>query len=411
MVGTRHSRQGTGIIWTTVALMVMVGMASLAVDFGRAKLVRTELQNAADAAALAAAANISSPVADVQANAVAVARANRADGTPVLLSLANSDDTYNDVQFIAWDGTNYTVLNGVQRDSANAIRVITRRTAARGNPVKFYFASILGIDHTDITAAAIAQTNQAAYAVVGLDYIKMGGNSTDSYSAAKGTPIASKFGDVASNGDITLTGSSYINGNARPGIGKSVSSPSRVSGSSTPLSTVLAFPDEPDSAPTNFETVNANADFNTLPGVSSGPADSPDIYFTTNKTYALPGGVYYVDNFTIAASATVTFDSPTYLFCHGTFDMSGSAVTSGDLPTNLTLVMVPHNGTMPGSVTVGSGTAFRGTVWAPHSPVIMSGTGDIYGSLLGKSIDMTGTSRIIYDLSLKTTGEGAVLVH
>ena len=47
-------------------------------------------------------------------------------------------------------------------------------------------------------------------------------------------------------------------------------------------------------------------------------------------------------------------------------------------------------------------------IYGPQSRINMSGTGDIYGSIVGKSIDMTGNSAIHYDMSL---GGGIRLVQ
>jgi hypothetical protein len=44
------------------------------------------------------------------------------------------------------------------------------------------------------------------------------------------------------------------------------------------------------------------------------------------------------------------------------------------------------------------------------SPLTVSGSGDIYGSIVAKSVDMTGSSAIHFDLSLRNADGGVRLV-
>ncbi len=73
--------------------------------------------------------------------------------------------------------------------------------------------------------------------------------------------------------------------------------------------------------------------------------------------------------------------------------------------------MVPStSGTAPGSINLGSGSDLYATIYAPQSALTMSGSGDLYGSVVAKSIDMTGSSAIHYDLVLDGGMNGLSLV-
>jgi hypothetical protein len=50
------------------------------------------------------------------------------------------------------------------------------------------------------------------------------------------------------------------------------------------------------------------------------------------------------------------------------------------------------------------------SIYGPTSAVTLSGTGDIYGSVLGKSVSMTGTSAIHYDLGIDGVGMGSLML-
>jgi hypothetical protein len=126
-----------------------------------------------------------------------------------------------------------------------------------------------------------------------------------------------------------------------------------------------------------------------------------------NRTCTFAPGVYYFHNFTMSSKANLTINGPVTIYCTGSFDMSGTTITTGSTPSDLKIVMCPDSsGNPPGSLTISGSADLYADVYAPQSDIILSGSGDIYGSVLGKSISMTGTSGIHYDLSLP--GAGAV---
>src|SRR5205823_3735723 len=127
-----------------------------------------------------------------------------------------------------------------------------------------------------------------------------------------------------------------------------------------------------------------------------------------NQTVVLPGGTYYFNNFSTGAGSTTIFTGPATVYVYGTIQMNGNAVTAASLPKNLTIVSVPNGSSAPGSITLTGTSALYATIYAPQSRISMSGTGDIYGSILGKSIDMTGNAAVHNDLGL---GGGIRLVQ
>ena len=126
-----------------------------------------------------------------------------------------------------------------------------------------------------------------------------------------------------------------------------------------------------------------------------------------------PAGNYFFSDFAVGGTAQVNFSGPTTIYCYGSFTMSGKTTTNGSLPGNATLVMVPnpYNGSPPGAVTIGSASAFYGTVYAPQSAVTIGGTGDIYGSVVGLSVYMTGSGSVWYDTSLEANAGKIELVQ
>ena len=57
---------------------------------------------------------------------------------------------------------------------------------------------------------------------------------------------------------------------------------------------------------------------------------------------------------------------------------------------------------------VTAGAALYANIYAPQSAVSLNGGGEIYGSVLGLTVNLNGSGGIHYDLSL--TGMGAIVM-
>src|SRR5690349_7677067 len=93
----RRHRKGIGLIWAITVILALCAIASLAVDYGRVQLVKSQLHSAADAAALAAGNVMQSDPAAARTVAMQIAQANKAENKPVAL------DAAQDVEFGIWD--------------------------------------------------------------------------------------------------------------------------------------------------------------------------------------------------------------------------------------------------------------------------------------------------------------------
>ncbi len=130
------SERGAVLVFVSFSLVALLGMAALALDAGQLYWVRRELQNTADAAVLAAAELLPS-TGSARSAALQYADLNRPG------SLAGSD-----IVFGNWDPDSSTFTpNG---SPTNAVEVTTRET------VDNFFARILGVNTSDVTAVAIA---------------------------------------------------------------------------------------------------------------------------------------------------------------------------------------------------------------------------------------------------------------
>jgi Flp pilus assembly protein TadG len=390
--------RGTAFPYLVVVFVCLVAFCSLGVEVGHVLAARGELQHAADAAARYAVTGLSDGYLAARDRALAAAAENKADGAAVSL------DPAADVEFGTWDpyARTFNLLSGTARDEATAVRVTARRIAARGTAVPLYFARLIGRSSFDTSATAIATVAPKQYGLVGLDYVKLWGNSTNSYWSGTGT-TKGNWGGIASNGDISLGGSSTVVGDARPGPGHGVSSPNKVSGVSSPLPAPLSYPPA-DPSPYN----QAYNDNGRLP---AGMLSGADFHAASSGT--VPGGTYFVHDFRVDGSAVLTFKDPTVVYVYGAVSVTGQVSTSGNLPRNLRVVTVrdPLTNAAPGAISLGSNAALYADIYAPLSPLTVSGSGDIYGSVVAKSVDMSGTSAVHFDVSLRNADGGIRIVR
>lgn len=166
-------REGAVIIIITVLLAVFIGIAALAIDIGHAAVVKNELQNAADAAALAATRRLGViyegvPLSSqwtytcdsgcqslINAAAVAAAGNNKAGGLAVAIQP-------EDITIGRWSGVAVDTSFGMERP--DAVKVVARRDddEGTGGPVSTFFARIFGIDSYSMTAPATAALTASA---------------------------------------------------------------------------------------------------------------------------------------------------------------------------------------------------------------------------------------------------------
>jgi Flp pilus assembly protein TadG len=139
-------RSGAIALMVAVAVPALVGAAALTVDMASFRYTQGRLQNAADAAALAGLQVIDKP-SDVPAEAVSYADENVPESFGTITTEA-------DVQIGVWDPEAQTFTPGPSPD-ANAVRVTTQRTAARGNRVNTILMQMFG-EAPDLTATAVA---------------------------------------------------------------------------------------------------------------------------------------------------------------------------------------------------------------------------------------------------------------
>jgi len=130
--------KGQVLVIFAVFLPVLLGVASLAVEVGYIYMAKSEMQVAADAAALASVRElVADDFAGARTQAITVARANNVAGREIVLNGTR------DVEFGRWESKGFTVTNS----GANAVRVTIREF--EGSPdggLPLFIAPLFGID-------------------------------------------------------------------------------------------------------------------------------------------------------------------------------------------------------------------------------------------------------------------------
>lgn len=153
-----RNKKGFALIWFVLIIPVVLLFTMMAVDFSYMYVAKGQLQNAADASALAGVAALAKVPADTtgaRTQAIAFAAANTVAKKPVTLASDGSNNlsAVNDITLGNWNGTNYTA-NGTP---FNAVQTVARRTAdAPDGQVDTFFTKAIGWSKMSAAASAVA---------------------------------------------------------------------------------------------------------------------------------------------------------------------------------------------------------------------------------------------------------------
>lgn len=377
-------------------MIPIFAFAAFSIDVGRICLVKTQMQIAADAAALAGARASGDP-ATTRSNAVAAAAQNFADGTAVSITASN-------VELGNWDDSKwtFTTLTGSAESSANAVRVTCSRTAGSKNATPLFLAPLIGHKTADLSVSSIAKMKPGRCGlIIGLSFVTMSSSShTDSYKSASGAydpKNAGSAGHVCSNGMITMSGSSAIHGDAHPGPGCTVKSSSSAgaTGKITPLTKAMSYGTVD---PGNAATINDNSKVPISKNGKVAVDSKGNFTLSGGDSVTLPPGTYYFAKFTLSGGSSVSVTGATTIYTTGDFAISGSSIANATiLPKNLQLFPM-------GSKCDISGTSdLYAVVYGPNTAITRSGASDFYGAVIGANITLSGSGGMHADESLGFT--------
>jgi hypothetical protein len=382
------------VVLAAFLLAAMFAMVAFAIDLGYIVHIRTELQRTADAAALAAVTRLPDKQAATDI-AIQVANDNKAT--------SNGGLKVSEIKFGWWDRDTATFTGGTANVNAAKVKVV--RAKGSGNPVRLFFAPVLGRDEIDISASAVAMYEHSLCGpLVGIEWVDVpGGPTTDSFRSNEGSYAGQaprQNGSICSDGPIALDGNPIVNGDGNPGRGQqtTLSGSSILTGNTSPRLRPLNMPDV-DASPYEFNNDNA-----TLPYIQKGnslvsPIDSDgNFLIDAGKTYDMPPGTYYFNDMTLTGKSTLNITGPTTIYLTGNLDTSGGyLINTTAIASNLEILM--QGG--PGSTAiVTSASDLYAVVYAPQTYVETRGGADFFGAVVGQTLYVTGDGDIHYDENL-----------
>jgi len=378
-----------------------VGMVAFAVDLGYIVKVRTDLQRTADAAALAAAELFPDHSA-----ATAVAHAVAAENG--WSSGVSEGDAYHGddldpmtVEYGYWHRSTATFTTPAPSNRrTNAVRVTLRRTEATKNPLRLFFAPVLGRNVADVDVSATAWSDHGVCGpFVGIEWLDVaGGATTDSFDSDEGAynpATARDLGSVCSDGPVGVGGNAIVQGDAIAGEDDEVimDGGAIVTGYIGNRVSPLRLP------PVDASGAAVANNNDQLPPLPNGdPAIDKLGRFNLNNgdVYDLPPGTYYMDSVRLNGGSTLNIHGPTTLYVTGDFTRAGGAFVNNNTQIAQNLQILSTGGTFD----ITSDNNFYGVIYAPQSRVTLNGDADLFGAIVGLTLKCNGSGMAHYDEDL-----------
>ena len=159
-------KKGIALVWSAIMLIVLILFMGIAIDASRVHLTANQLQNAADAAALAGARTVridrSGNYYVSRYQAQYIGGLNKAMGDSVFLNLNTGNDPCDDIVIGRYSFSTTPRFketdNSTGLPKPNAMKVVARRTAdATHQPLPLIFGPIAHVNTANISRVAIAQ--------------------------------------------------------------------------------------------------------------------------------------------------------------------------------------------------------------------------------------------------------------
>ncbi len=388
----RRDRRGAVVVLTAFLMVALLGLVALVVDLGYLMLAQTQLQDAADSAALAGSAVLAQGPAAARAEALRFASLNTVGKAAVNL------DPNHDIVLGHWDCVSHTFtpMSGSDEANADSIQVTSHLSDAGASPL--FFSGLWGTQTANPVAVSMAQSQCTQCGpFIGLsDVVMLGNAQTDSYNSWAGpysSATAGSQGSVCSNGPIGLIGHVSIHGDAHPGPGQVLGEIGRdtVTGSTAPRSSLMTLP------PVNFGSAATANNNHNIPMTAQGrsPLHGAALTLNGHDTLTLPPGAYYFSSVKLTGNCSLLTSGLTVIYCTGDFDCrGGSLVNSTQLPRNLQIYCTGQVCTLSGK------TDFYGAIYAPTTRLVIEGNAELFGTLVGSELVVVGDARLHADQSL-----------
>lgn len=424
--GKTH-RRGVSIVWTVILIIVLIGLVGLAIDIGYVLLVSHQLQNGADASALAGAGFLKTGnTVDVRQAAVDLAAANEAARLPINLQLNASNDPAGDIVLGRFDRENDVFTPTLI--APNSVKVVARRASGFwGGEVPLVFARLAGVQSIEMRREAIAMnqggTGGGIVALCPDCECALDVNGTPDIHVNGGDVHVSSTDECAFCG----VGNALIDAPEMLIAGEACQTPNveftgNLEEHAYAVQDPLAFVPDP--------VVDTTVDLGTI----SGSGTYPPGYYSGGVDIAggnvvLEPGIYYLDGDGLNITGNAEFTANNVMFYvmgTGFVDITGTGVITvtppdpevvfypgADVYEGISIFQARDNPN-PSRIIGTSLLDLEGTIYVSRARLTISGTGDGFGNQLVAwelSIGGTGEMTIEYEGSFPAPGDVVFLVR
>jgi hypothetical protein len=333
----------------------------------------------------------------------------RTVGTIPITGPARASDNPQDTKLrrlsLRWE----RFTNGILTPHSLNAPQVSRRIEAIVRPISAFDQAIMSVGVVDLTNQNIVVDSY---------------DSTDPTKSTNGLYDPAKRqenGDIATDGQLIEAGNAQIYGDVATNAG-TVSGAANITGiertdfyqEPIPIG-APSWADSSSASITGTTTINANA---TKGSVASRYTFS-SISLSGNKTLTLAGNangsqtyieIYVIGDMSVTGTGQIVVQPgvTATIYFAGNVDISGNGVlNSNNQPGDLTLYGIQPPTNSSEHVSIGGNSQISASIYAPGHDVTVNGSGSnghVYGSIIGKTVTMTGVSNLHYDEKLSSTG-------
>ena len=253
--------------------------------------------------------------------------------------------------------------------------------------------------------------------LIGLNSVSVGSTQAmvDSFDSAQGPYSATNRGSAAvliSNGPVSIDGSKVL-GNVRSNTssvalkrqglvtgnvfaGTTILNNGTINGSATPYSPSASIVAQSVAPCSRFSPASR------IGGKFTYDAAKGDLTINGNSTATLTNGSYCFHSLTLSGKGKLAVSGAVKIYLTGQFAATGnSSSDTGGVPANLQIL---SSYTGDNGVLLQGTTNLYMTIYAPQTSVSLMGTPQLYGSVLGKTLSVSGNPSLHFDSQLAQTG-------
>jgi hypothetical protein len=331
----------------------------------------------------------------------------RTVGTIPITGPARASDNPQDTKLrrlsLRWERFTNGILTSHSLDAPQ----VSRRIEAIVRPISAFDQAIMSVGVVDLTNQNIVVDSY---------------DSTDPTKSTNGLYDPAKRqenGDIATDGQLIEAGNAQIYGDVATNAG-TVSGAANITGTERTDFYQEPIPiGAPSWADSSAGSINGATTLNAVAtkGSVASRYTFSSISLSGNKTLTLAGNpdgsqtyieIYVIGDMSVTGQIVVQPGVTATIYFGGNVDISGNGVlNSNNQPGDLMLYGIQPPTNSSEHVNIGGNSQITASIYAPGHDVTVNGggtNGHVYGSVVGKTVTMTGVSNLHYDERLGSTG-------